>query len=150
MIIRSAVPLDAFAIRKLLEQLGYPASLDLVQRQLALLLSDEDEAFLIGETNDKKVLGFLSMHYIPQIAIEGDFARISYFCVDENARSQGIGTALEREACRLAWQRGCDRIEVHCHSARTNAHSFYLHRGYEESPNYFLKRSGNQTTWRRA
>ena len=34
---------------------------------------------------------------------------------------------------------GGDRMEVHCHSKRTNAHSFYARRGYEESPKYFLK-----------
>jgi GNAT superfamily N-acetyltransferase len=146
MIIRSAALTDAVAICRLLEQLGYPTSLELVQRKLALLQGDEDEASLVCETDDKKVLGFLSMHYIRQIAVEGNFARISYFCVDKQARSTGIGTALEKEACRIASERGCDRIELHCHSRRTNAHSFYLHRGYEESPKYFFKKLGKPAT----
>ena len=45
----------------------------------------------------------------------------------------------EREACRLAVKRGCDRIELHCHARRTNAHGFYARLGYTESPKYFVK-----------
>ncbi|HEY5743870.1 MAG TPA: GNAT family N-acetyltransferase [Terrimicrobiaceae bacterium] len=139
MIIRRAVFSDAFAICRLLGQLGYVVSSEVVERQLGLLLRDEAEDFIVGEAEDKKVVGFLSLHYIPQIAMEGEFARISYFCVDEEARSRGIGRALEEEAERLASQRGCDRIELHCHSHRAKAHDFYAHRGYEECPKYFLK-----------
>lgn len=144
--IRRAIPSDAVDIGRLLSQLGYPVPADVVRRQLVILLDDGDEDVLVCETDDKKVAGFLSMHYIPQIAMEGGFARISYLCVDKNARSQGMGKELEREACRLASERGCDRMELHCHSRRTNAHSFYVRRGYEESPKYFLKELGRETT----
>jgi N-acetylglutamate synthase-like GNAT family acetyltransferase len=113
--VRRAILSDAPDIGRLLGQLGYPVSLDFVQRQLALLLDDENEDLLVSEADDKKVIGFLAMHIIPQIAVEGGFARISYLCVDHNARFKGIGKALEREACRLASEKGCDRIELHCH-----------------------------------
>ena len=139
MIIRPAALPDAPAIARLLEQLGYPVSEELVRRKLALLLESKDEDFLVGEGDGGNVIGFLAMHYIPQVAMEGAFARISYLCVDENARGQGIGTQLEQEACRLAALKGCDRLELHCHSRRTNAHRFYARRGYVESPRYFAK-----------
>ena len=86
------------------------------------------------------ILGFLSLHFIPQIALEADFARISYFAVDNDARSNGIGRQLEETATRLARDRGCELIEVHCHSRRTRAHDFYRRQGYEESPKYLIKR----------
>lgn len=108
MIIR---PADAPAIARRLGQRGYPVSEDMVRSKLALLLKSMDEDLLVGEDGGN-VVGFLAMHYIPQVAMEGGFARISYLCVDENARGQGIGTQLEREACRLAAIRGCDRIET--------------------------------------
>jgi ribosomal protein S18 acetylase RimI-like enzyme len=133
----AALP-DAPAIARLLGQLGYPVSEDVVRRKPALLLKSRDEDLLVGEDGGN-VVGFLAMHCIPQVAMEGAFARISYLCVDENARGQGIGTQLEREACRLAAIRGCDRIELHCHSRRANAHRFYARRGYLESPKYFTK-----------
>jgi GNAT superfamily N-acetyltransferase len=75
-----------------------------------------------------------------QIALQGDFARISYFVVDDSAHSQGIGRQLEEEATRLARERGCDRLEVHCASRRTQAHSFYAKHGYRESPKYLIKK----------
>ncbi|HEY4108273.1 GNAT family N-acetyltransferase [Puia sp.] len=86
------------------------------------------------------ILALLSLHFIPQIALKGDFARISYFAVDEQARSRGIGRELEAEATRLARERGCVLLEVHCHTRRTRAHEFYYRQGYEESPKYLIKR----------
>ncbi len=139
MMIRKATLLDTPAIGRLLGQLGYSVSDDLIRRKLARLVDDRDEDLLVAEGDDGKVAGFLSMQCIPQVAMEEGFARISYLCVDEPARGKGIGKALEREACRLASARGCDRIELHCHSRRTDAHGFYERRGYKESPKYFVK-----------
>ncbi|MFD2838943.1 GNAT family N-acetyltransferase [Azotobacter vinelandii] len=63
-----------------------------------------------------------------------------FFCVDEASRGSGVGAALESYATELAIARGCDRMEVHCHSRRTDAHRFFYHRqGYEESPKYLIK-----------
>jgi GNAT superfamily N-acetyltransferase len=47
---------------------------------------------------------------------------------------------MEEYVVMLAKERGCDRIEVHCHSRRTDAHRFYSRQGYEESPKYLMKR----------
>lgn len=134
------MPSDAFAIRRLLNQLGYPVSDDFVRRRLASLLEDQNEDLIVGEGDDKNVIGFLAMHGIPQIGVAGSFARISYLCVDEDAQGKGMGKELEREACRLAAARGCDRIELHCHSSRADAHRFYARQGYGEAPKYFVKK----------
>ena len=139
-VIRRATLSDASQISRLLHQLGYPASPDFVHRQLTALLNDRNEDLLVAEADDVGVIAFLAMHRIPQIAVEGGFARISYLCVDKEMRSRGLGKRLEREACRLAAERGCDRIELHCHARRTHAHAFYARQGYTESPKYFVKR----------
>jgi len=89
---------------------------------------------------DGRILGFISLHFIPQIALEGDFARISYFAVHERARGGGIGQALEEYCVKLARERGCELIEVHCHTRRERAHAFYYRQVYEESPKYLIKR----------
>ena len=86
------------------------------------------------------ILGFLSLHFIPQIALPGDFARISYFSIDETARGKGLGARLEEHATQLAREKGCELIEVHCHTRREKAHAFYFRQGYEESPKYLVKR----------
>src|SRR5580692_896112 len=136
--IRRAQPTDAEAIRALIAQLDYdpPASLEEKIRRLS---NHPDEVLLVYEL-DAEVVAFLSLHFIPQIATAGDFARISYFAVKDSARSHGIGQQLEDHVTRLARERNCDRIEVHCHTRRADAHRFYERQGYEESPKYFMKR----------
>ncbi|HET6255305.1 MAG TPA: GNAT family N-acetyltransferase [Puia sp.] len=136
--IRRAQLSDAEAIRTLIALLDYdpPATLEEKIRRLSM---HPDEILLVYELN-AEVVAFLSLHFIPQIAVDGDFARISYFAVKDSARSLGIGGQLEAHAARLARERNCDRIEVHCHTRRTDAHRFYERQGYVESPKYFIKR----------
>lgn len=81
----------------------------------------------------------IKFDFLTQLVVKGDFARISCFAVDEDARSRGVGKLLEDELTRLAKARNCDRIEVHCHSRRVDAHRFYERQGYQESPKYFFK-----------
>lgn len=138
MSIRYATLGDAPVISRLLTQLEYPGTGSFLEGRLASMLEHPDETLLVWD--GPPVLGFLSLHFIPQIALQGDFARISYFVVDDSAHSQGIGRKLEEEATRLARERGCDRLEVHCASRRTQAHSFYAKHGYRESPKYLIKK----------
>ncbi|WP_421799266.1 GNAT family N-acetyltransferase [Haliscomenobacter sp.] len=137
--IRQATPSDAPAISALLTQLGYPGTSDFLPQKLIKMLEHPDEILLVAEMEDQ-VIAFISFHIIPQIALPGDFARISYFAVDAHARSLGVGKAMEEYCAALAQTRQCDRIEVHCHSRRTDAHRFYFRQGYEESPKYLIKK----------
>ena len=49
--------------------------------------------------------GFIGLHFIVQLALPGDFCRITYFCVSEAARGLGVGRELEETAARLARER---------------------------------------------
>jgi len=140
--IRRARHTDWPAISRLLGQLEYPGTEAFLPDKLRRMLDDPAETILIWEsdTNPSDILGFLSLHFIPQIALPGDFARISYFAVDTTARSQGIGLQMEEYATRLAREKGCQLIEVHCHTRRTRAHGFYARQGYRESPKYLIKK----------
>jgi len=147
--IRLAQLTDGPAISRLLTQLEYPGTEAFMASRLAAMLADPAGILLVwvedatpAETPSPEpaILGLLSLHFIPQIALEGDFARISYFAVDDSARSLGIGRLLEEEATRLALEKSCDRLEVHCSTHRTRAHAFYARQGYIESPKYLIKR----------
>ncbi|MFA6051737.1 MAG: GNAT family N-acetyltransferase [Methylobacter sp.] len=109
-----------------------------MSKKIKQLLSHPDASLFVA-VEGPDVLGFVSLHFIPQIALEGDFCRISYFCVAEAARNKGIGTMLEAEITFQAQRRQCDRIEAHCHSRREAAHKFYYRQGYSESPKYLMK-----------
>jgi len=119
-------------------QLDYPDTETFIKEKIEKLLIHPDEELLVYE-DDEKVIAFISMHYIPQLAVKGDFARISYFTVDTTIRSKGVGRKIEEFCSDLAIKRNCDRIEVHCHSRRIDAHRFYSRQGFTESPKYFMK-----------
>jgi GNAT superfamily N-acetyltransferase len=132
---------DARAISVLLGSLGYPGTKPFIEKRIKQLLSHPDELLRIA-VEKGRVIGVISVHFIPQLALEGSFCRISYLCVSEETRGHGVGALLESCAVKEAQQRGCDRIEVHCHSRRTDAHRFYYRHGYADSPKYLCKMRG--------
>lgn len=136
--IRTMEEKDAAVVADLLTQLGYPDTLDFLSAKIVNMRQDSREKLLVVEEQDQ-VIGFISLSLIPQLAVRGDFMRISYFAVDAETRSKGIGKQVEDYVAALARQMGCDRIELHSHSRRTQAHDFYLRQGYEEVPKYFVK-----------
>lgn len=136
--IRSAKSKDTQAICDLLKQMGYPQPFALIQEKFEILHNDSNSQILIAEERGK-IYGLLSLYFIPQIALQGDFAKICYLCVDENMRSKGVGHLLVKEAEQQARRRGCDRMELHSGMQRPLAHQFYLREGYVEAPKYFRK-----------
>ena len=136
--IRKAIVEDCKQISLLLNQLDYADTEPFIKEKVEILLMDPNEELLVFE-EDKSVIAVISVHFIPQLAVKGDFARISYFAVDKNIRSHGIGRKIEEFCTNLAIKRHCDRIEVHCHSRRKDAHRFYIRQGFTESPKYFIK-----------
>jgi GNAT superfamily N-acetyltransferase len=136
--VRAAVLADKEAIVALMEALDYAGTESFIDTRLMQLLAHPDEALLVATEGDE-VQGVLSLHFLPQLALAGDICRISYFCVDDNARGAGVGQRLLLEGEALARQRGCDRLEVHCHSRRERAHAFYQREGFREVPKYFAK-----------
>jgi len=136
--IRDAATSDYERIAELLDQLGYPDTQVFLQSKIERLLTHPDEFLVVAEDQDA-IVGMMSVHLIPQLALQGDFARISYFSVDEKHRCRGIGKRLEEYCIEIAKSRNCNRIEVHCHTRREQAHRFYYRQGYSESPKYLIK-----------
>ncbi|WP_221766341.1 GNAT family N-acetyltransferase [Lysinibacillus telephonicus] len=91
--IRKACIDDCKQISLLLNQLDYPNTEPFLKEKVQILLMDPNEELLVFE-EEKNVIAFISVHFIPQLAVKGDFARISYFAVDKNIRSKGIGRKM--------------------------------------------------------
>ena len=138
LLLRPARHADLPALLELLAQLGYPDTGDFLARRVRELADHPDALLRVAEC-DGRVRGLIALHFIPQLALAGDICRIAYLCVDEGARGLGIGAALEEFAHAQARERGCDRIELHSHSRRVDAHRFYARQGYEEWPKYLVK-----------
>jgi GNAT superfamily N-acetyltransferase len=137
--IRNATYHDAPEIRSLLEALGYKTSISMLVDQLKALFDKEGHEVWVYELR-KEVVGFVSVHYLPQLAFDGGFMLISYLSVDETVKDLNIGKALEEYVTGLAKMRKCDRIEVHYSERRVTAHQFYERQGYREYPKYYTKR----------
>jgi len=137
--IRIATYRDAPAIRLLLESLGYKATISLLISQLEDLFNKEDHQVFVYEQH-KEVIGFVAVHYLPQLAFDGKLMIISYLSVDQHTQGRGVGKALEEFVTIQARSKGCERIQVHCAEWRAPTHQFYLQQGYQEYPKYFTKR----------
>ncbi|MFA6084673.1 GNAT family N-acetyltransferase [Mucilaginibacter sp.] len=137
--IRNATYRDAPAIKLLLEALGYKTSTILLVSQLEKLFGQNDHQVLVYELN-KDVLGFISIHYLPQLGFDAELVIITYLSVDETVSDQSIGAALEEYVAAQAIKRKCDRIQVHCSEWRAPTHKFYKQQGYQEYPQYYTKR----------
>lgn len=136
--IRRANIEDSEAIREMLRQLGYPLTNEFIRAKLTLLLDSKNDEICVYEDNGK-VIGFLTLHISVQLAFEHNFCEIGYFVVDQNVRSKGVGKQLEEAACKIALERGCDRIEVFSMEHRADAHRFYERQGYSHIQKKFEK-----------
>jgi GNAT superfamily N-acetyltransferase len=137
--IRNATYRDAPEIKTLLEALGYKTNTILLISQLENLFGQKDHQVIVYEL-DNVAVGFVSVHYLPQLGFGGEIAIISYLSVDEGFNDKGIDKELEGYITRQAVKRKCDRIQVHCSDWRTPAHRFYKEQGYQDYPNYYTKR----------
>ncbi len=139
MSIRNASIDDAATLTHLLQQLDYAGTETFIKQRITELLNHPGHQLLVYEL-EGVVVACMSIHFVPQLALQGDFAIISYFAVDESARSKGIGKLMEAHCTNLAKQKHCNRIQVHCHIRRQAAHRFYERQGYSESRKYFIKK----------
>ena len=137
--IRKATYMDAPAIRALLEALGYKTSISMLVNQLELLFDKNDHQVFVYDLR-KEVVGFVSVHYLPQLAFDGSLMIITYLSVDEDVKDINVAKELEQFIVSEGRSRKCERIQVHCLDWRTPAHQFYLQQGYQEYPKYFTKR----------
>lgn len=138
--IRDAVLSDTPVIEKLLNQLGYPDTGIFLESRVKEMMQSSSEKLLVYEDENGHAIGFMSLHFMPRIALAGDFMQIVYFAIDETVRSKGVGAQMEAYATLLARERNCSAIELHCNERRKDAHRFYERQGYEESPKYYIKK----------
>jgi len=137
--IRNATYKDAPAIRILMEALGYKTSISMLISQLENLFDGKNHHVYVYEL-DHEVAGFVSVHYLPQLAFDGGIMIITYLSVDEKIKKINIAVELEQYITNQARLKKCERIQVHCADWRTQAHQFYVQQGYQDYPKYFTKR----------
>jgi GNAT superfamily N-acetyltransferase len=139
--IRHGAVADAAAIAPLLAQLGYPASVEQVERRLERLARSEADILLVAEAAGD-VVGLASLHVSLALEYDGDAGKLSAIVVDERHRGRGIARALVEAIEREARRRSCILLFLTTAERRSDAHAFYRALGFEETGRRFAKRLG--------
>jgi GNAT superfamily N-acetyltransferase len=132
--VRNATATDSGAIKRLIDQLGYPVTIADLEDRLRLM----EEAVLVAES-DGEVIGGLSTSVMHVLHRPAPVGRISMMVVDETHRGRGIGAQMVREAERLLAAKGCRLVEVTSNNRRTDAHRFWESNGYEKTSSRFAR-----------
>ncbi|MBN1978642.1 MAG: GNAT family N-acetyltransferase [Anaerolineae bacterium] len=128
-VIRLARAKDAGRIAELATQLGYPTTLEQMQRRLSQVGQAEDHAVYVA-VRDGRVAGWIHVCARPLVQVDRA-VEIEGVVVDEACRGRGIGRLLIRQIEQWVGEKGCDTIYVRSNMIRERAHSFYQELGYE-------------------
>jgi GNAT superfamily N-acetyltransferase len=110
--IRTARPDDAGAITRLVEQLGYPASLERVSVYLGEVLGDPRHIALVAMASAGEAVGLLTLWCRPALRVDGWIASVEELVVRQGSRGRGVGSRLLQFVKGLAAERGWARVEV--------------------------------------
>ena len=136
-LIRDAVPADAPAVARLLDQLGYPTGPAAAASRLERLGIVGDRV-LVAEV-EGEVVGLAHLQVTPAIERDRPAAKIGALVVDESRRGEGVGKALVEALDDEARARGCGLLFLTTSARRTDAHEFYRRVGLEETGKRFTK-----------
>jgi GNAT superfamily N-acetyltransferase len=140
--IRRATPQDAYAITSLLRELewfdqlhGVPLETahGQVRRHLESCLADESHSVYVAEDDTGRTVGYVSVHWLPYLFLQGPEGYISELFLRRSARGQGAGTALLEAIEAEARERGCVRLAlVNGKERESYRRGFYAKRGWRE------------------
>lgn len=137
--IRAAIPSDAEAIARLLEQLGYPALAHDIPARLERIAAHGRAAVFLAE-QDGKPVGLATSHIITPINHPNDVAWLTSLVIDESVRGTGVGRALVGAVEEFARAMGCKRLSVTTAEHRTGAQALYPRLGFEYTGRRFGKK----------
>lgn len=138
--IRKATINDVPELVSLMDQLGYPTSVDTFKIRFNAITVNQHYYTLVAEL-DRKVIGMVGLCTSLFYEYDGSYVRIVAFVVDPNHRRKGIGKKLIQEAENWAKEQGAIAIGLNSgnREERKNAHQFYLNMGYKDKSIGFSK-----------
>jgi len=94
---------------------------------------------LLAES-DGRIVGALQLVFVPGLSRKGTKrAIVESVRVAADQRGQSVGTALMKEAIRLAREGGCGLVQLDSDTRRSRAHLFYRRLGFVQSHFGFKK-----------
>jgi len=106
-----------------------------VRLHLELCDADDSHTVLVGEDEEGNASGYISVHWLPYLLLEGPEGYVSEVFVREEARGKGVGKALMNDVKELAEVKGCSRLMLLSERDRSEAEDkFYADLGFQERP----------------
>ena len=121
---------DLAQVAELSEQLGYPVSLEDLERRFSIIFPEKDHALFVAETADGRIAGWTHV-YATHLLESPSFAEIGGLVVRAGSRRIGAGRALVEAADRWARSQGLGSLRVRSNVLRTEAHQFYPACGFK-------------------
>ena len=131
--IRLAVSGDAAPLGRLLEQLGYPTDAAEIPERIEKLHARPGTIVSVAENDQGELVGVVTVHLFQSIHSSEPAAWLTSLVVEEQARGQGVGSALVAHAEDWAIRHGALRISLTSALHRERAHEFYKARDYEHT-----------------
>lgn len=131
LLIRPIIPADAAAASVLSTELGYPATLEAMERRIRLLAHLPDHGVYVA-CRAGAVLGWIDVALVHHLQVE-PYGEIGGLVVSEEARSHGIGAALVSQGECWMRERGASSALVRSRISRAAAHRFYLRLGFQQT-----------------
>jgi GNAT superfamily N-acetyltransferase len=119
---------DAEAAARLSDELGYPASVETMERRIRDLQPLPDHAVFVACIAGT-VVGWIDVGITRHLQADA-YGEIGGLVVSDAHRSRGIGRSLLVHAEQWLRDRGFPRVVVRSQIAREAAHRFYLREGY--------------------
>jgi GNAT superfamily N-acetyltransferase len=140
--LRTAVPADADDVARLLTALGYPCEAADAAERIAAILHNDRQALIVAREKGR-IEGLLALDFMYYLPLGTTTCRVTALVVSADARGQGLGRLLLRDAERRARVGGAARLELTSASHRTEAHAFYRACGFSEGALRFVKLLGD-------
>ncbi|WP_050616233.1 GNAT family N-acetyltransferase [Bacillus testis] len=138
--IRDATINDIEELTSLIEQLGYPTTIENMKTRFSNIESSPDYRTILA-SYEGKVVGMIGMIKEYYYEMDGFYVRIVALVVDSHYRSKGIGKKLLEGAESWARRIGATGIGLNSGNRpeRVQAHRFYKNMGYVEKSIGFAK-----------
>jgi GNAT superfamily N-acetyltransferase len=108
-------------------------------KAFAAMESEHYNHMLLAES-DGRIVGALQLVFVPGLSRRGaKRAIVESVRVVSDQRGQNVGTALMKEATRLAREGGCGLVQLTSDTRRSRAHLFYRRLGFVQSHCGFKK-----------
>lgn len=123
---------DEQSINRLLNQLGYPMTVEETARRLTKIKNDKvnGTTIIVAEASNGEILGFAQWLVLDSLLFE-PLTYLIALVVDENSRSKGIGSQLLQRVEDWSKDHGMDGVILHSGVERHKAHCFYEKSGYQ-------------------